>query len=218
MGGRGGSVGGSQGTARVARAAAPAAPAPSRQYDVTVMARMSDAQLTRTIDEIFTTTRVDGDQQNSDTQRFFNAIGWADRKPQVLGENAYETARRAARGQSWYHTDDTVAGVPDASKFSKQYMGAGRQFLSGGIHGDGTYWANNSRGSWAYGGASRAAQFKGFFNSKASIVSEAALDQQIKSWSRSHPARTAKSSAAPRGTKTATAAQEAFLRPCSGTT
>lgn len=147
MGGRGGSVGGSQGTARVTTAGAPGAPS----YDVSTLASMSDAQLTRVLDDIFTNTSVDGDQQNSDTQRFFNAIGWAERKPTVVGEQAYENARKKANAKSWYHTDDTTPGVRDASKFSKQYMGSGRQFLSGGIHGDGTYWADSSNGSWSYG-------------------------------------------------------------------
>lgn len=181
MGGRGGSVGGSQGTARVTTA-----PAAARQYDVTTMASMSDAQLTRTIDDIFSNTTVGNDQQNTDTQRFFNAIGWSDRKPKVLGENAYENARRTANAKSWYHTDDTAPGTPDASKYSKQYMGAGRQFLSGGIHGDGTYWANNSPGSWVYGYDYKAAQFKGFFNSKTRSISESALDQQIRQWRQTH--------------------------------
>lgn len=190
MGGRGGSLGGSQGTARVtARAAAPAAAVPAARYDVSTLARMSDRQLSSTLDDIFSNTPVDDNQQNTDTQRFFNAIGWSDRKPQVLGESAYETARSAARAKSWYHTDDVSPrhGVSDASTYSKQYMGAGRQFLSGGIHGDGTYWADTSMDSWFYGSHPRATQIKGFFNTKTRSISERSLDTQIAQWRHAHP-------------------------------
>lgn len=197
MGGRGGSLGGSQGTARVtARAAAPAAtaaPAPTPaatqpQYNIDDFSYMTETQISMALDQIFTQTTVDRDQQNSDTQRFFNAIGWADRKPQVLDENAYENARRSSGARSWYHTDDTAPGVSDASKFSKQYMGGGRQFLSGGIHGDGTYWARSSGGSWRYGTSRKASQIKGFLNSKARVIKEADLDRKIDQWRSNNPA------------------------------
>lgn len=46
----------------------------------------------------------------SDTQRFFNQIGWTDEKPEILDERAYEKARAAAGAKSLYHTDQPLPG------------------------------------------------------------------------------------------------------------
>ena len=156
-------------------------------HDVATLAAMPDAQMARELDSIYSRTSYDRNQQNTDTQRFFNAIGWADRTPDIMDERSYEAARRQQRAKSWYHADDPSPGVPDAATHSKQYQGAGKQYLSGGIHGDGTYWADSAGSSWGYASSPKGAQIKGFFNSRARVVEEHALRSQIQRWSRSHP-------------------------------
>ena len=122
----------------------------------------------------------------SDTQRFFNQIGWADEKPVVLDEKAYETARTAAGAKSLYHTDapyDNLSTQRMLDQFRK-----GTQYLSGGYHGDGTYLAELSWDSWGYGGGERTArQQKMFLNKHAKIIQERDLDQRFNAWQTSHP-------------------------------
>lgn len=122
----------------------------------------------------------------TDTQRFFNQIGWADEKPLVLDDKAYEAARTAAGADSLYHTDapyDSLSTKRMLDQFRK-----GTQYLSGGIHGDGTYLANLASDSWGYGnGDPTSRQQKMFLNKNAKVVSERVLYQQILSWADTHP-------------------------------
>lgn len=122
----------------------------------------------------------------SDTQRFFNQIGWADEKPVVLDEKAYETARTAAGAKSLYHTDAPYGNL-STQRMLDQFR-KGTQYLSGGYHGDGTYLAELSWDSWGYGGGERTArQQKMFLNKHAKIIQERDLDQRLNAWQTSHP-------------------------------
>lgn len=122
----------------------------------------------------------------SDTQRFFNQIGWADEKPVVLDEKVYETARTAAGAKSLYHTD-APQGNLSTQRMLDQFR-KGTQYLSGGYHGDGTYLAELSWDSWGYGGGERTArQQKMFLNKHAKIIQERDLDQRLNAWQTSHP-------------------------------
>lgn len=122
----------------------------------------------------------------SDTQRFFNQIGWADEKPVVLDEKVYETARTAAGAKSLYHTD-APQGNLSTQRMLDQFR-KGTQYLSGGYHGDGTYLAELSWDSWGYGGGERTArQQKMFLNKHAKIIQERDLDQRLHQWQTTHP-------------------------------
>lgn len=193
MGGRGGAlrVKPKAATAPVKVVAAPAAqatpPANTPDIDVTTLASMDDAKVTATIKKAFK-AKIDADQQDADTQRFFNSIGWADRQPRVLDEAHFEGARKAAGKESLFHTDAPMGQVADAKVFADQFMGKGRHFLSGGYHGDGTYFATDSSDSWNYGhGSPRANQFKAFLSSRAKVITQPALMTKMDTWARSHP-------------------------------
>lgn len=122
----------------------------------------------------------------SDTQRFFNQIGWADEKPVVLDDKAYEAARTAAGADSLYHTDAPYGSL--STKRMLDQFRKGTQYLSGGYHGDGTYLADDSRDSWCYGESKPTArQQKMFLNSNARIIQDRDLDQRINAWQSSHP-------------------------------
>lgn len=124
--------------------------------------------------------------QATDTQRFFNQIGWADEKPTLLDEQAYEAARTAAGAKSLYHTDAPTETL-STQRMLKQFQ-QGTQFLSGGFHGDGTYLAEMSWDSWGYGGGeSTARQQKMFLNKHAKIIQERDLDQRLHHWQTTHP-------------------------------
>ena len=56
-----------------------------------------------------------------------------------------------------FHTDSPSKKIPDAKTFSDQFM-TGKQFQSGGIHGDGAYFAKDAETSWDYGYGPKAAQ------------------------------------------------------------
>ncbi len=135
---------------------------------------------------------TDNRQQDTDTQRFFNYIGWAAEEPEVLTEAQYQQAwQQAGQPQQMYHADNPCGGV-GARQFAAQYMGNGqnfagdtyRHFLSGGIHGDGTYFADSAQESQFYG----TSQFRGFYNSNAKIITEAQLDSTYRQMSRQYPA------------------------------
>lgn len=122
----------------------------------------------------------------SDTQRFFNQIGWTDEKPEILDERAYERARAAAGAKSLYHTDQPLPGRTTQTMLNQ--FRKGTQYLSGGYHGDGTYLAELSWDSWGYGGGERTArQQKMFLNKHAKIIQERDLDQRLNAWQTSHP-------------------------------
>lgn len=135
---------------------------------------------------------TDNRQQNTDTQRFFNYIGWAAETPEVLTETQYQQAlQQAGNPTQIYHTDAPYGGV-GARQFAAQYMGNGynfsgeqyRHFLSGGIHGDGTYFARSASNSASYG----TSQFRGFLNRNAKVINEHTLDSRYQQDAKKYPA------------------------------
>lgn len=81
------------------------------RYQVSALRSMDDAHLSVALDDIFDNTPVESNQQDADTQRFFNAIGWSDELPEVVDESTFAKAALAARhrdGRSFqmlFHTD-----------------------------------------------------------------------------------------------------------------
>ena len=135
---------------------------------------------------------TDNRQQDTDTQRFFNYIGWTAQEPEVLTEAQYQQAwQQAGQPVQMYHSDKPYNGV-GARQFAAQYMGKGqnfagdtyRHFLSGGVHGDGTYFADSARESAYYGSS----QFRGFFNSNARIITQSDLDSRYSRDAQRYPA------------------------------
>lgn len=198
MGGRGGRLHGISQTAPRVRPVvtqAPTVQTPTVQapvatgvYDAGAIAQLSDSRMATTFNKIFTQTKFEANQQDTDTQRFFNAIGWADRTPRILDNKHFEGARKAARAISLYHTDAPCPGTPDAQTLADQYMHTGKQYISGGVHGDGTYFATTASGSWGYGNGTRnSTQFKAFLSSRAKVVDEVALKFQLRTWGQAHP-------------------------------
>lgn len=135
---------------------------------------------------------ADGRQQNTDIQRFFNYIGWTSDTPEVLTEKQYQQAlQQAGNPTQFYHSDNPYGGH-GAREFATQFMGGAtdfagnpyRQFVSGGIHGDGTYFAPSASNSAAYG----TSQFRGFLNSNAKVIDERTLDSKMAAFERQYPA------------------------------
>lgn len=158
--------------------------------DLASFSKLDDADLAAILGEI-DQYETDDDLkwrqlQTTDTQRFFNQIGWADEKPTILDDKAYEAARKAAGAKSLYHTDAPYGSL-STQRMLKQFR-QGTQFLSGGYHGDGTYLAEMSWDSWGYGGGEPTArQQKMFLNSYAKVIQERDLDQRFSAWQSSHP-------------------------------
>lgn len=186
-----GRLGGQQGVQRTLAARQQAA---QPRYQVSALSAMDDAHLSVALDDIFVNTPVESNQQDTDTQRFFNAIGWSDELPEVVDDNAFARAALAAKrrdGRSFqmlFHTDGAqpYRGVPDARVYADQFM-KGKQFQSGGIHGDGAYFARSADISWGYGSGEKSTQFRAVLNDKAKVISENRLDTMIASWKRKHP-------------------------------
>ena len=63
----------------------------------------------------------------------------------------------------------------------------GKQFQSGGIHGDGAYFAKDAEMSWGYGYGPKAAQMRAVLNSKAKVITERKLDSMIATWANKNP-------------------------------
>ena len=85
-----------------------------------------------------------------------------------------------------FHTDSPSKKIPDAKTFSDQFM-TGKQFQSGGIHGDGAYFAKDAETSWDYGYGPKAAQIRAVLNSKAKVITERKLDSMIATWANKNP-------------------------------
>ena len=102
----GGRLGSQQGMQRTI-----AARQQTTRYQVSALRSMDDAHLSVALDDIFDNTPVESNQQDADTQRFFNAIGWSDELPEVVDESTFARAALAARhrdGRSFqmlFHTD-----------------------------------------------------------------------------------------------------------------
>lgn len=111
MGGRGGSMGGSHGmgggggAGGAAKAAAPAASQTREQQllaqikgNPAALMQMSDQDAADTVDAIAKQSiRTDGTQNDTFIQRYLNAIGFSEPKPELLSDTAYEKARKKSR-------------------------------------------------------------------------------------------------------------------------
>ena len=190
MGGRGGSLRGSQGVSVTRTASRPrqqARPQPAQRQqaqatsvspqalaaqiagDPGAILRMADDQAVSALDFIRKNTDTSsryGTQQDTDTQRFINFIGWGDTMPEVISESAFDRRVKAQKATTYYHADGD-RGRRKGSDFNDQLM-YGPNYLSGGIHGDGTYVASDARDSAGYG----TSQVKMIFNKNAKIISE----------------------------------------------
>ena len=187
--GQGSSNGGGGGTQRAPAASTAMVNLSQMQALAQKTGAAADAQLAQMIAEATSRkVKVYPDQQNTDTQRFVNATGLADKKPVVVNSqrallNAQFTGDTV--GEVIYHTDAPAPGVSDAKTFGDQYQ-KGRAYLSSGVYGDGTYFSNSSDGSWSYG-YGNGYQIMGMLNSNARVINRSALRTKIKAFKRSHP-------------------------------
>lgn len=122
---------------------------------------------------------IDEAQQNTDVQRFFNWLGWADKTPTVLTEKQWQQQRAADGNPTVLYHNDSPAGGVDSTEFAQQFMGnrvdangnVQRHFASAGIYGDGTYFSPTaSTSADGYGNN----MFRGYLNSNARVISGSA--------------------------------------------
>ena len=188
MGGRGSSAAGSQGIG------APATPQARTQQlmaqvaaDPTSLASMSDADA-RTVVQAVAQLPIatDGTQEDSFVQRWLNHIGFTAGKPRVLDERSFNAAARNSGATVLYHTDDSHGSTP-SSTFAQQLLTGPAMYASGGIYGDGTYWATSARNSASYGLVA-GTQVKGFISkTRGRIARGTAADNAVNSFRNSHP-------------------------------
>ena len=137
---------------------------------------------------------MDADNRSNDTdiQRFFHNTGWSENTPEVLDEQQYQAAWRAAgRPMQLYHSDNDY-GSATAQDFINQYFGRGqdsngntyRHYVSNGYYGGGTYFAEQAWDSASYGKR----QFRGFLNNKARVVDFGQLLRNYRNYVNAHPA------------------------------
>lgn len=135
---------------------------------------------------------ADNRSNNTDVQRFFHNIGWTENTPEVLDEQQYQAARRAAGNpQQLYHSDKPINGV-DPKEFAEQFFGRGRDangnayrhYIANGYFGGGTYFATSARGSAGYGPN----QFRGFLNQNARVITSDQLSRDYDRYAAAHPA------------------------------
>lgn len=199
FGGRGGGASGGRGGSTGANANAAAAPAVDENGIPTTLTADSlntffetatPEQADALLDKLRHIPQGEG-EQHSDTQRFMNAIGWTEREPVVYNETQYQAEyAKAGRPQQWYHSDKPEGGHT-AKEFATQYMGGAydfagdkmKQYLSGGVYGDGTYFANGAVDASFYG----TNQFRGFLNGNAKQADYLTLRREMQTYEASHP-------------------------------
>lgn len=202
MGGRGGSMGGSHGmggggsAGGAAKAAAPAAPQTREQQllaqikgNPAALMQMSDQDALDTVKAI-AAQPIATDRTQNDTfcQRWLNATGLANEKPDVLDDVAFGKARRKAGADKLYHSDVPYDGnAATAVKTLRQLQTGDTAFASFGTHGSGTYLdtdaAGNARNYAGYNGS----QVKMFLNKNAKIATFSDLFQAQSDFQNKHP-------------------------------
>lgn len=207
MGGRGGSMGGSHGMSGgggAAKAAAPKAPAQTREQKLlaqikgnpAAILKMSDQDALDTVKAIEKQSiATDGTQNDTFIQRYLNATGLSNSKPQLLDDSSYEKARMKAHEVSMYHAD-RERSVKLANAHNQQIQGGDTMFSANGYYGAGIYWAWGSADASAGYGRH---QIKSFLNSKAKVITTDKLDSLKQTFRRSHPNTYAMLKAAKRG-------------------
>ena len=132
-------------------------------------------------------------EENSDVQRFMNAIGWTSNVPETLSETAYQQAlQQAGNPQQLYHADNVDSSMmkTNSRQYAQQYMGiskdangnAHRQYVAGGVYGGGTYFADSAGSSAGYGDV----QFRGFLNANAKVIDHNTLMSQMRRYAQTH--------------------------------
>ncbi len=200
MGGRGGSMGGSHGMGGgggAAKAAAPKAPAQTREQQLLARIKGNPAAIMQmsdqdALDTIIAIERQDiaHDRTQNDTfcQRWLNATGLANEKPEVLDEKAYKQAKQAAKAQSLYHSDNPYDGnPPTAVKTLKQLQNGPTAYASHGVHGSGTYLDTSASASAANYGWPGGSQVTMFLNKHAKVATKKDLDRAEVNFWRTHP-------------------------------
>lgn len=184
-------MGGGGGAGGAAKAAAPAAPQTREQQllaqikgNPAAILKMSDQDAADTVTAIAKQRiRTDGTQNNTFIQRYLNAVGFSDSKPQLLNDSAYEKARMKAKETSMYHADKSFGGKT-GDHYNKQLQSGDTVFASNGYYGGGTYWAwGSASASSGYGRY----QCKGFLNGKARVITTDQLDKMGRSFSARNP-------------------------------
>lgn len=189
--GQGTSNGGGGGASRVAAASNATSNLSQMQALAQKSGTAADQQLASMLSDATSRTLVliDDNQQDTDTQRFVNATGIADKKPRIA-RSEDELDAMKFRGETVgvyiYHTDAATYSVSDAKTFGDQYQ-RGRMYFSSGVYGDGAYFSSNTNGSWSYG-YGRGYQLKGMLNDNARVIDYSALTRKITAFKRSHPA------------------------------
>ena len=185
-GGAGGGAGGG-----AAKAALQAAPQTREQKLLAqikgnpgAILKMSDQDAADTVTAIAKQSiRTDGTQNNTFIQRYLNATGLSDNKPQLLADGAYEKARMKAKEASLYHADRDYGGKK-GDQFAKQLQSGDTMFSANGYYGAGTYWAwGSASASGEYGRY----QTKGFLNAKARVITTNQLAAMGRTFSARHP-------------------------------
>lgn len=126
--------------------------------------------------------------------KFFNALGWTDRKPKEMEHSIDETEKQSPVNKRMYHTicpyGDNKTAEPSAYQLTGTAENKSRQYLSDGAFGRGTYTAAKSdnegatdelasANSWEYGTEPGSVQLTMCLNGNARIVEHSELVQLI---------------------------------------
>jgi len=140
------------------------------------------------------TQRVDDNQSNTMSSKFFNAIGWSEHKPTTVNYIGNEEVKKSLLKKKVYHTINTLPGKEDAVEQAKQLSGLlkekNRQFYSDGMSGRGTYLAVSSNSKtasdektinhcWTYGENIGSVQLTMILNENARMIAYDDLDTMI---------------------------------------
>ena len=188
MGGRGSSAAGSQGIG------APATPQARTQQlmaqvaaDPTSLASMSDADTQAVVQAIARLPiATDGTQEDTFVQRFLNHVGFTAGKPRVLDEASFNAAATKSGARVLYHADNSVPGRT-STLMAQQLLTGPAMYVSGGIYGDGTYWATRASDSAGYA-LTAGTQVKGFISkARGRVAKGTAADNAVTDFHKQHP-------------------------------
>ena len=133
---------------------------------------------------------VDANQSPTLSTRFFNTLGWTSHLPEIVDpatlDGLIESSSDQAIKVKGYHSISGGDGE-DALPKAKQLLGEGRQFMSNGMYGKGTYLAVTtqagdaiaSKHSWHYGQTTGSVQLTIWLNERAKVVQEYELKRMI---------------------------------------
>ena len=135
---------------------------------------------------------VDEEQNQTNTTRLFNALGWTSRKPRIADEDEFnQTVERSVIPKKLFHTIQAPKNQPENGiEMGKQLTGISdtRHYMSDGIYGKGTYMTMRGKGTkpeddkassdhcWTYGTTEGSVQFTLALNDKARVIASDRLD------------------------------------------